>query len=64
MVIKYDAEIKDEAILANIDRITNQIFKLLPNFKTYAIFPGFNYLSIYLHPNFNICFTRINLHFY
>lgn len=31
MVIKYDTEIKDEAILANIDRITNQIFKLLPN---------------------------------
>ena len=31
MVIKYNAEIKDEAILANIDRITNQIFKLLPN---------------------------------
>ena len=31
MILKYDAEIQDEAIIKNIDRITNQIFKLLPN---------------------------------
>ena len=31
MIIKYNIEIKDEAILKNIDRITNQIFKLLPS---------------------------------
>lgn len=30
MVIKYNAIIEDEIILKNIDRITNQIFKLLP----------------------------------
>lgn len=30
MVLKYNAEIKSEAILANLDRIINQIFKLLP----------------------------------
>ena len=30
MVIKYNVEIQNEAILKNIDRITNQIFKLLP----------------------------------
>lgn len=31
MVIKYNAEIKDEAIDINLKRITNQIYKLLPN---------------------------------
>lgn len=31
MILKYDANIQDEAIIKNIDRITNQIFKLLPN---------------------------------
>lgn len=31
MIIKYDANIKDESIAANLKRITNQIYKLLPN---------------------------------
>jgi len=31
MVIKYDIEINNEAIENNLNRITNQIFKLLPN---------------------------------
>lgn len=31
MVIKYNVEIQDEAVLKNIGRITNQIFKLLPS---------------------------------
>ena len=31
MVIKYDIEINNEAIIKNIDRITNLIFKLLPS---------------------------------
>lgn len=31
MDIKYGANIKDEAILKNINRIINQIFKLLPS---------------------------------
>lgn len=31
MIIKYNANIKDEAIIENINRLTNQIFKLLPN---------------------------------
>lgn len=31
MVIKYNVDIQDEAILRNIERITNQIFKLLPS---------------------------------
>lgn len=31
MILKYDVNIQDEAIIKNIDRITNQIFKLLPN---------------------------------
>lgn len=31
MVIKYNILIQDEAILKNIERITNQIFKLLPS---------------------------------
>ncbi len=31
MVIKYDAEIDNEAIESNLKRVTNQIYKLLPN---------------------------------
>ena len=31
MIIKTNADIQNEAILKNIDRITNQIFKLLPS---------------------------------
>ena len=31
MVIKYDTEIAEDAVLDNIGRITNQIFKLLPS---------------------------------
>lgn len=31
MIIKYDIDIQNEAIKKNIERITNQIFKLLPN---------------------------------
>ena len=31
MVIKYNVEIDNEAILKNVNRITNQIFKLLPS---------------------------------
>ena len=31
MVIKYNAEISKDAVIVNIDRITNQIFKLLPS---------------------------------
>lgn len=31
MVIKYNAEIENEAIESNLKRITNQIYKLLPN---------------------------------
>lgn len=31
MVIKYDADIDSVAIQANIKRLTNQIYKLLPN---------------------------------
>lgn len=31
MVLKYNIEIADEAINENIDRIINQIFKLLPS---------------------------------
>lgn len=31
MIIKYNVEIDDNAIEKNLDRITNQIFKLLPN---------------------------------
>ena len=31
MVIKYNTEVQTEAIIKNIDRITNQIFKLLPS---------------------------------
>ena len=31
MIIKYDAKIKDDSIKINLQRITNQIYKLLPN---------------------------------
>jgi hypothetical protein len=31
MTIKYGINIQNEAIIKNIDRITNQIFKLLPS---------------------------------
>lgn len=31
MVIKYDIDIAEDAVLENIGRITNQIFKLLPS---------------------------------
>ena len=31
MIIKYDAEINDNSIRINLQRITNQIYKLLPN---------------------------------
>lgn len=31
MIIKYNAEIDNNAILVNLKRITNQIYKLLPN---------------------------------
>ena len=30
MVIKYNIEISEQAIIKSLDRITNQIFKLLP----------------------------------
>lgn len=30
MIIKYDIDIINDAVLKNIDRVTNQIFKLLP----------------------------------
>ena len=30
MVLKYDIEISNEAISNTLDRLTNQIFKLLP----------------------------------
>lgn len=31
MIIKYDMEIQDEAVVINLKRITNQVYKLLPN---------------------------------
>ena len=31
MVIKYDIEIEDKAVDANLNRLINQIYKLLPN---------------------------------
>lgn len=31
MVLKYDLDIKESAIKSNLKRITNQIYKLLPN---------------------------------
>lgn len=33
MIIKYDASIDNEAIKANLKRLTNQIYKLLPNWE-------------------------------
>lgn len=31
VIIKYDIEFDNDAVIKNIDRITNQIFKLLPS---------------------------------
>ncbi len=31
MIIKYNANIKNDAIYTNLNRLTNQIYKLLPN---------------------------------
>ena len=31
MVLKYDIQIAEDAVIENIDRIINQIFKLLPS---------------------------------
>ena len=31
MIIKYNAEIQNDAIVANLNRITNQVYKLLPS---------------------------------
>nr|DAI41725.1 MAG TPA: hypothetical protein [Caudoviricetes sp.] len=31
MNLKYDIEVNDEVLVKTLDRITNQIFKLLPN---------------------------------
>lgn len=31
MILKYDLDIKESAIKSNLKRITNQIYKLLPN---------------------------------
>lgn len=31
MIIKYDAYISDDAVYINLKRLTNQIYKLLPN---------------------------------
>lgn len=31
MILKYDIEISNDAIISNLTRITNQIFKLLPS---------------------------------
>lgn len=31
MILKYDIEIENDAVIKNIDRIINQIFKLLPS---------------------------------
>jgi hypothetical protein len=31
MILKYDANISNEAIVANLKRLTNQIYKLLPS---------------------------------
>ena len=33
MIIKYDANISNEAIKYNLKRLTNQIYKLLPNWE-------------------------------
>lgn len=31
MVLKYDTNVKDEAVVANIKKLTNQVFALLPS---------------------------------
>ena len=31
MIMKYDVNIQDDAIVANLKRITNHVYKLLPN---------------------------------
>ena len=31
MILKYNADISDDAIVQSINKITNQIFKLLPS---------------------------------
>lgn len=31
MLVKYGAEIQEEAVLQNLKKLTNQIYKLLPN---------------------------------
>lgn len=31
MILKYDLDIQERAIITNLKRITNQIYKLLPN---------------------------------
>ena len=33
MILKYDANISNEAIVANLKRLTNQIYKLLPTWE-------------------------------
>lgn len=33
MILKYDAEITDKAIVTNLKRLTNQIYKLLPTWE-------------------------------
>lgn len=33
MILKYDVDIQNEAICANLKRLTNQIYKLLPNWE-------------------------------
>ena len=36
MLIKYDTQIDNQAIVANLKRLTNQIYKLLPTREEYA----------------------------
>ena len=31
MITKYNVEVQNEAIIANLRRITNQVYKLLPS---------------------------------
>lgn len=33
MITIYDTEIDNETVCGNLDRLTNQIFKLLPNYE-------------------------------
>jgi hypothetical protein len=33
MIIKYDTYIKNEAVVANLKKITNQVYKLLPTWE-------------------------------